>query len=86
MAVMWPLSPEALKRGLLPGRPGGRHVMLREGLFALVALVLVIAAGLLGAWLGTLAAPTVVRWQIERIDSRNDAPPITSLPESPFGR
>ncbi|TDC29256.1 hypothetical protein E1211_26340 [Micromonospora sp. 15K316] len=86
MAVMWPLGPQVLKRGLLPRRPVGRRVALRKGLLGLAALALVIAAGLLGAQLGRLAAPTVVRWQVERIDSGNEAPSLPPLPPSPFGR
>ena len=82
--MMWPglLGIEILP----PGRPADRRVLLRESLFGLAALSLVIAAGFLGWHLGRLAAPTVVRWQIELTDSANQAPPLPHLPASPFAR
>ncbi|MFC3500573.1 hypothetical protein ACFOOK_06265 [Micromonospora krabiensis] len=70
--------------GLPPGQPVDRRAALREALFGLAVLALAVAAGLLGAQLGRLAAPTVVRWQIERVDEATDAPPRPPLPRSPF--
>ena len=82
--MMWPglLGIEILP----PGRPADRRAILRESLFGLAALSLVIAVGFLGWHLGRLAAPIVVRWQIERTDSTIQPPPLPHLPASPFAR
>ncbi|MCM0679165.1 hypothetical protein NCC78_31525 [Micromonospora phytophila] len=86
MAVIWPFSASDLKSGLPPRGPVDRRVLLRKWLFGLGAVTLVIAAGFLGAQLGRIAAPTVVRWQVDMVDSTNQAPPLPHLPQSPFAR
>lgn len=85
--MMWPPPPWAPGvETLPPGRPVDHRLLLRELLFGLAALSLVIAVGFLGWHLARLAAPTVVRWQIERTDSTNQAPPLPHLPPSPFAQ
>ncbi|MEU8259104.1 hypothetical protein AB0C02_00560 [Micromonospora sp. NPDC048999] len=82
MAVMGPLwagDPP-------PRRPADRWVLLRTWLFGLAAVSLVIAVGFLGWQLARLAAPTVVRRQIDVIDANTEAPPRPHLPASPFER
>ncbi|MFU8853589.1 hypothetical protein ACNAW0_21765 [Micromonospora sp. SL1-18] len=86
MAVMWPLWTGDLKSGLPSRRPADRRVLLRNWLFGLAAVSLVVAVGLVGWQFARLAAPTVVRWQISVIDANSDAPPRPHLPASPFAR
>ncbi|RKN55822.1 hypothetical protein D7193_14570 [Micromonospora costi] len=83
----WPFGAKGgLRNGLPPGPPVDRRALLRSWLLVLAALVLVIMAGIFGSQLGRLAAPTLVRWQIDYIDSRNEPPPLPALPQSPFAR
>lgn len=86
MAVTGPQWAGDAKSGLPPGRPADRRMLLRNWLFGLAVVSLVIAVGFLGWHLARLAAPTVVRWQISVIDARSDAPPRPHLPASPFAR
>ncbi|MEV1333087.1 hypothetical protein AB0J20_26340 [Micromonospora costi] len=83
----WPSGAKGgLRSGLPPGPPVDRRALLRRWLLVLAALALVITARFFGEQLGRLAAPTLVRWQIEYIDSRNEPPPPPPLPQSPFAR
>ncbi|MGY0004787.1 hypothetical protein [Micromonospora sp. I033] len=86
MALMWPPWAGDLKNGLPPRPPLARRTLLRAWLFGLVAVSLVIGAVVLGWHLARLAAPTVVRWQINGIDADSDSPPRPHLPPAPFAR
>ncbi|SCE99888.1 hypothetical protein GA0074696_2131 [Micromonospora purpureochromogenes] len=84
--MTWPQWLFELEHDPPPRHPVDGRAALRRLLAVVVVGALVVAVGVLAWHAGRWAAPTLVRWQTDRVDAGSDAPPLPPLPDSPFAR